>query len=96
MEDVKNDIHRHIAEYIQAIAAVEDCMRPYREQRKELRKNYIENGWLDKDQISLAMQAYRMLRSRFTLKTLLKSTRTWSTLSLAPTRMSLEGTSEKL
>jgi hypothetical protein len=64
MEDVKNDIHQHIAEYIQAIAAIEDCMRPYREQRKELRKNYIENGWLDKDQISLAMQAYRMLEKQ--------------------------------
>ena len=64
MEDFKNDIHQHIAEYIQAIAAIEDCMRPFREQRKELRKNYIENGWLDKDQISLAMQAYRMLEKQ--------------------------------
>ena len=32
--------------------------------RIELRKNYIENGWLDKDQISLAMQAYRMLEKQ--------------------------------
>ena len=49
-----------MAEYIQSLAAVEDCMRPYREQRKELRKNFIENDWLDKDEISLATKAYRM------------------------------------
>ena len=64
MENVKNDIHQHIAEYIQAIAAIEDCMRPYREQRKELRKNYVENKWLDKEDVSLAMKAFRMLEQK--------------------------------
>ena len=49
-----------MAEYIQSLAAIEDCMRPYRDQRKELRKNFIENAWLDKDEISLATKAYRM------------------------------------
>ena len=49
-----------MAEYIQSLAAIEDCMRPYRESRKELRKNFIENDWLDKDEISLATKAYRM------------------------------------
>lgn len=48
-----------MAEYIQSLAAIEDCMRPYRESRKELRKNFIENAWLDKDEISLA-KAFRM------------------------------------
>ena len=49
-----------MAEYIQSLAAIEDCMRPYRESRKELRKNFIENDWLDKDEISLATKAFRM------------------------------------
>ena len=49
-----------MAEYIQSLAAIEDCMRPYRESRKELCKNFIENAWLDKDEISLATKAYRM------------------------------------
>ena len=52
-----------IAEYIQSIAAIEECMEPYREQRKELRRNYVENKWLDKDEISLAMKAFRMLQN---------------------------------
>tara|TARA_R100000234_G_scaffold98554_1_gene67089 strand:+ start:1380 stop:1649 length:270 start_codon:yes stop_codon:yes gene_type:complete len=49
-----------MAEYIQSMAAIEDCMRPYREQRKELRRNFMENRWLSKDEISLAMKAFRM------------------------------------
>tara|TARA_R100001510_G_C7515650_1_gene113384 strand:- start:124 stop:405 length:282 start_codon:yes stop_codon:yes gene_type:complete len=64
MSEETNNIHQHVAEYIMAIAAIEDSMRPYREQRKELRKNYIENGWLDKEHISLAMQAYRLLEKQ--------------------------------
>ena len=36
----QNSKAQHIAEYIQSIAAIEECMEPYREQRKELRRNY--------------------------------------------------------
>ena len=39
-------------------------MEPYREQRKDLRKNYIENKWLNKDDVSLAMKAFRMLQQK--------------------------------
>tara|TARA_R110000824_G_scaffold77571_3_gene196120 strand:+ start:5127 stop:5399 length:273 start_codon:yes stop_codon:yes gene_type:complete len=55
-----NNRQQKMAEYIQSLAAIEDCMRPYRESRKELRKNFIENKWLEKDEISLAIKAYRM------------------------------------
>jgi uncharacterized protein YpbB len=57
MESTKQE---KFAEYIQSMAAIEDCMKPYREQRKELRKNFLENRWLSKDDISLAMKAFRM------------------------------------
>jgi|TARA_R110000796_G_scaffold212609_3_gene328714 hypothetical protein len=59
-----NNKAQHIAEYIQSIAAIEECMEPYREQRKELRKNYIENKWLNKEDVSLAMKAFRMLQQK--------------------------------
>ena len=49
-----------MAEYIQSIAAIEDCMRPYREQRKDLRRNFLDNRWLSKEEISLATKAFRM------------------------------------
>ena len=55
---------QHIAEYIQSIAAIEEGMQPYRDQRKDLRKNYIENKWLDKDEVRTAMKAFRLFEEK--------------------------------
>tara|TARA_R110000824_G_scaffold65554_1_gene170661 strand:- start:2267 stop:2536 length:270 start_codon:yes stop_codon:yes gene_type:complete len=57
---METEKQQKLAEYIQSIAAIEDCMRPYRDQRKDLRRNFMENRWLSKDEISLATKAYRM------------------------------------
>jgi hypothetical protein len=59
-----NNKAQHIAEYIQSIAAIEECMKPYREQRKDLRKNYIENRWLSREELSLAVKAFRLLEQK--------------------------------
>jgi len=59
-----NNKAQHIAEYIQSIAAIEECMKPYREQRKDLRKNYIENKWLSREELSLAVKAFRLLEQK--------------------------------
>ena len=55
-----NNKTEKLAEYIQSMAAIEDCMKPYREQRKELRRNFMDNRWLSKEEISLAMKAFRL------------------------------------
>ena len=55
---------QHIAEYIQSIAAIEEGMQPYRDQRKDLRQNYIENKWLDRDEVKVAMKAFRLFEQR--------------------------------
>jgi hypothetical protein len=55
---------QHIAEYIQSIAAIEECMKPHREDRKALRKNYIENKWLSREELSLAVKAFRLLEQK--------------------------------
>jgi len=52
-----------IVELIKAIAAVEDEIRPYKEHIKDLKKNYVENGWLTKEQVQLAMKAYSLIKS---------------------------------
>ncbi len=39
---------------------VEEAMEPYKEQKKDLRKEYIENGWLTKDDIWSAVKALRL------------------------------------
>ena len=51
----------YVVEYIKAFKAVEDEMEPYKEHKRDLRKNYAHNGWLTKDEMRQAVRAYRML-----------------------------------
>ena len=57
---MEKEKRQKFAEYVQSIAAIEDCMKPYRDQRKELRRNFIENRWLSREEASLAVKAFRM------------------------------------
>ena len=52
----------YVVEFIKAFKAVEEEMEPYREHKRDLRKNYVQNGWLSKDEMRQAVQAYRMLK----------------------------------
>jgi len=52
----------HITDFVKAMAEVEACIKPYKEDLKDLRKNYIDNDWLSKDEIKMAKKAYRLLR----------------------------------
>jgi hypothetical protein len=61
----------HITKYIQSMAAIEDAMEPYKESKRDLKANYIENGWLNKEEISLAVKAYRMMKNEVDIEQLL-------------------------
>ena len=50
-------------EYIRSLKAIEDAMEPYKEQKRELRKDFKEQGWLTAEEISLTVKAYRMMKS---------------------------------
>tara|TARA_R100001509_G_C4796727_1_gene191669 strand:+ start:87 stop:398 length:312 start_codon:yes stop_codon:yes gene_type:complete len=52
----------HMADYIESMRALEEEMEPYKEQKRELKANYVENGWLTKSEISLAVKAYRLAK----------------------------------
>ena len=52
----------YLIEYIKAFDTVEREMEPFKDHKRDLKKNYIENGWLSKDDISLAVKAYRMIK----------------------------------
>lgn len=57
---MEKEKRQKFAEYVQSLAAIEDSMRPHREQRKDLRRNFVDNRWLSKDEISMATKAFRM------------------------------------
>jgi len=58
-EPTKED---YIVSYIKSLATLEEAMLPFREQRKDLRKSYVDNGWLEKEDIKLAIRAYRLMK----------------------------------
>jgi len=60
LEEQKED---HIVNYVASLAAIEDAMEPFKEQKRALKSNYVENGWLEKDEISLAVKAFRMIKN---------------------------------
>ena len=52
-----------ITDYVKSLAAIEEAMEPYKEQKRSLKANYVENGWLEKEEISVAVRAYRLMKS---------------------------------
>ena len=59
----QNEKELMIVEYIKSIKALEDAMEPFKEQRRDLRKEYQDNGWLTREEIRVAVKAYRLMRS---------------------------------
>ena len=53
---------QRITDYIKSMASIEDAMEPYKDQKRALKGNYVENGWLSKEEISMAVKAYRMVK----------------------------------
>ena len=50
----------YVINYLKSTLAIEEAIEPYKEQKRELRKEYIEKGWLTKDDIWAAVKAYRL------------------------------------
>ena len=53
----------HQADYLQSLQALEEAMEPYKEQKRELKTDYIDNGWLTKEELSLTVKAYRLVKN---------------------------------
>ena len=58
----ENTTNDYLIEYFKASQAVELEMEPYKEQKRELKKEYLEKKWLSKEDISLSVRALRLLK----------------------------------
>ena len=52
--------------------AIEEAMEPYKEQKRELRKEFKEQGWLTAEEISMTVKAYRMMKSEVDIEQFVK------------------------
>ena len=60
---MSNTKEEHITNYIKSLSQIEDEMEPYKEHTRDLKKDYLENGWLEREEISMAVKAYRMMKN---------------------------------
>ena len=58
---------RYIKEYIRSLKAIEDAIEPYQEQKRELRGEYRDRGWLNTDEIRAAVKAYRLYKGKLNI-----------------------------
>ena len=63
MSTSHSEKERYVLEYIRSLNAIEECMEPYKEQKREMRKEFRSNGWLSTDEIRTAVKAYRFMKS---------------------------------
>lgn len=54
---------KHITTYIKSLAAIEEAMEPFKDQKRDLRQNYVDNGWLTKEELRMAVRAYRLIKN---------------------------------
>jgi len=62
MNTIDEEKHQKVLEYIRSLKTIEDAIEPYAEQKRELRAEYKEQDWLTKEEISIAVKAYRLLK----------------------------------
>ena len=78
VEQVRDERTEKMIEYIRNLNAIEEAMEPYKEQKRELRKEYKEQEWLSKEEISMAVKAYRMMKSEVDIDQVTKGYNTLS------------------
>ncbi len=71
---------RYIVEYVRSLKEIEDAIEPYKEHRRDLRNEYRRQGWLTREEMSIAVKAYRLMKGEVDLDELYQ---TYSVLSTA-------------
>ena len=61
---VVDEHQEHVINYVKSLAAIEEAMEPYKEQKRELRTVFREQGWLNTDEIRAAVKAYRLFKGK--------------------------------
>tara|TARA_R110002074_G_scaffold140062_1_gene286094 strand:- start:180 stop:470 length:291 start_codon:yes stop_codon:yes gene_type:complete len=65
-DDEKKEVilskEEHVKNYLKDLVATEDAMAPFKEHKRDVRKSYIEEGYLTKEEIWAAVRAYRMIK----------------------------------
>ncbi len=67
MANTLQEKQKYVKEYIRSLNAIEEAMEPYKEQKRELRGEFRENGWLTTNEIRAAVKAYRLFKGKISI-----------------------------
>jgi|TARA_R110001583_G_scaffold96407_6_gene240611 hypothetical protein len=67
MATTNEERKRYVKEYIRSLAAIEEAMEPYKDQKRDLRTEFRENSWLNTDEIRAAVKAYRLYKGNINI-----------------------------
>ena len=67
MANTLQEKQKYVKEYIRSLNAIEEAMEPYKEQKRELRGEFQEKGWLTTDEIRAAVKAYRLFKGKISI-----------------------------
>ena len=73
MANTYDEKKKFIKEYIRSLNAIEDAMEPFKEQKRDLRDEFRENGWLNTDEIRAAVKAYRLYKGKHNIDEIVDS-----------------------
>ena len=68
MANTQEEKKRYVLEYIRSLVAIEEAIEPYKEQKRELRTEFREQGWLNTDEIRAAVKAYRLFKGKVNIE----------------------------
>lgn len=54
----------YLKEFIKSMATIDESIKPYREQKSDLKKSYADNNYLTRSEQKVAMKAYRLLKDK--------------------------------
>ena len=64
---ITDEKKKHVINLIKSYRAIDGAIQPFQDQRKELRTEYIENQWLNNNEISLVKKAYNAVKTKVDL-----------------------------
>ena len=73
MANTYEEKKQYVKEYIRSLSAIEECIEPYQEQKRELRSEFRENGWLNTDEIRAAVKAYRLYKHKYDMEEIMEN-----------------------
>jgi hypothetical protein len=53
-----------LKDFIKSMATIDENIKPFREQKSDLKKSYADNNYLSKSEQKIALKAYRLIKDK--------------------------------